>query len=588
LTLMLLWLPSRAAHGHAATATGPRRPSATVTEAAWKTAADGARAQVLVLLHEQVNVADLMRDSPTDPIADRGQTIVQALQRTAQTSQAPLRTWLTSQNVPYRAFYIVNALLIEADTALLRRLARRPEVAQIMANPEIASALPLPSSRAAPTTLAALPWGITQINAPEVWAMGYEGQGVVVAGQDTGYEWDHPALRNQYRGWDGATADHDYNWHDAIHSGGGRCGADSAVPCDDHGHGTHTMGTIVGDDGAGQQIGVAPEAKWIGCRNMSQGVGTPAAYAECFEFFLAPYPVGGTPEQGDPDRAPAIINNSWSCPPSEGCDAANIAFLEQVIENVQAAGILVVASAGNRGPTCGTVDQPPGMYRASLTVGATTDQDSIAGFSSRGEAGEPLKPDIVAPGVTVLSALPGGSYGWKSGTSMAGPHVVGAGALLLSAYPDLQGQVLTVTTLLTGNAIPYTATQCGDAADAVPNTVYGWGRLSALNAVQAATEGWGVLEGRVVDQDGRPVTAVRIEAAQDTHDTQAHNTDEEGRYQIHLPSGVYTVTVHHPEFFVRAYPGVGISGGLTTTLDITLRRLYRLYVPIFYFSSQEP
>ena len=72
------------------------------------------------------------------------------------------------------------------------------------------------------------------------------------------------------------------------------------APCDDKGHGTHTIGTAIGDDGMGNQIGMAPGAKWIGCRNMDQGNGTPARYIECMEFFLAPYPVGGTPAQGDP------------------------------------------------------------------------------------------------------------------------------------------------------------------------------------------------------------------------------------------------------------------------------------------------
>ncbi len=168
-------------------------------------------------------------------------------------------------------------------------------------------------------------------------------------GQDTGYQWDHPALRQQYRGWDGSTANHDYHWHDAIHTTGSNCLPDSKEPCDDDGHGTHTMGTIVGDDGGVNQIGVAPGARWIGCRNMNKGVGTPATYIECFEFFLAPYPVGGNASQGQPSMAPHIINNSWSCPLDEGCDETHIALLEQTVGSREAAGIMVVASAGNGG-----------------------------------------------------------------------------------------------------------------------------------------------------------------------------------------------------------------------------------------------
>ncbi len=93
----------------------------------------------------------------------------------------------------------------------------------------------------------ALNGALRKIQAPQVWDLGFRGAGVVVAGQDTGYDWDHPALQASYQGWNGTTVNHDYAWHDAIHSGGGVCGVDSPVPCDDYGHGTHTMGTIVGE-----------------------------------------------------------------------------------------------------------------------------------------------------------------------------------------------------------------------------------------------------------------------------------------------------------------------------------------------------
>src|SRR5205085_7688764 len=120
---------------------------------------------------------------------------------------------------------------------------------------------------------------------------------------------------------------------------GGVCGTDSVLPCDDSGHGTHTMGTAVGSDGGTNKIGMAPGAKWIGCRNMDRGVGTPARYIECMEFFLAPYPVGGTPAQGDPNLAPDITTNSWGCPPSEGCSATT---LQAAVEAQRAAGIFMV------------------------------------------------------------------------------------------------------------------------------------------------------------------------------------------------------------------------------------------------------
>jgi len=168
------------------------------------------------------------------------------------------------------------------------------------------------------------------------------------------------------------------------------------------------MGTMVGDDGASNQIGVAPGAKWIGCRCMDEGFGTPATYIECLEFMVAPYPVGGTSAEGDPTRAPDVINNSWACPENEGCTWDS---LQLPIENVRAAGIVVVTSAGNSGPECGSVEYPPAIYDAAFSVGATSSDDEIRSFSSRGpvfvDGSNRLKPDVCAPGSYVRSAMPG-------------------------------------------------------------------------------------------------------------------------------------------------------------------------------------
>jgi subtilisin family serine protease len=325
-----------------------------------------------------------------------------------------------------------------------------------------------------------------------VWALGYTGQGVVVGGQDTGYQWNHPALINHYRGWDGTNANHNYNWHDAIHglnphnTGNNPCGYNLTAPCDDNSHGTHTMGTMVGDDGAGNQIGMAPGAKWIGCRNMERGWGTPATYTECFQWFVAPTDLNG--QNPDPSKAPDVINDSWYCPPAEGC--ADPLILQSVVENVRAAGIVVVFAAGNSGSGCSSINAPGAMYDASFTVGATDSGDNIAGFSSRGpvtvDGSNRLKPNVSAPGVNIRSSVPVNSYasGW-SGTSMAGPHVVGLVALLLSAHPELRGQVDTIEHIIESSAVPRTDSQsCGDIPGTdVPNNTYGWGRVDALAAL---------------------------------------------------------------------------------------------------------
>jgi len=310
----------------------------------------------------------------------------------------------------------------------------------------------------------------------------------VIGGQDTGYAWQHPALIRQYRGWNGVAADHNYNWHDAIHVTGSSCGADASQPCDDYGHGTHTMGTMVGDDGLGNQVGMAPGARWIGCRNMKVGVGSPATYAECYQWFIAPTDLNN--QNPRPDLAPDVISNSWSCPASEGCTDPNV--LLTVVNNVRAAGILTAHSAGNNGPNCNTVNEPAAIYDASFSVGATDSNDNIANFSSRGpvtvDGSNRLKPDISAPGVGVRSAYPPSNYTTMSGTSMAAPHVAGLVALLISASPVLRGQVNVLENLIESTAMPRTTTQnCGGISGAsIPNNTYGWGRIDAFAAFQAA------------------------------------------------------------------------------------------------------
>jgi serine protease AprX len=314
----------------------------------------------------------------------------------------------------------------------------------------------------------------------------------VVGGQDTGYQWNHPALINAYRGWNGATADHNYNWHDAIHENnpntlpGNPCGFDSLVPCDDNGHGTHTMGTMIGDDGGSNQIGMAPGAQWISCRNMEEGWGTPATYTECYQWFIAPTDLNG--ENPDSTKAPHVINNSWGCPVSEGCVTPDI--LLAVVQNVRAAGILTAHSAGNSGSSCSTVNTPAAIYDESFTVGSTTSTDAISSFSSRGpvtiDGSGRLKPDITAPGSSIRSSRPTNTYGISSGTSMAGPHVAGLVALLISANPALAGQVDALEQIITSTAVPLTTTQnCGDVpGDQIPNNTFGWGRIDALAAVE--------------------------------------------------------------------------------------------------------
>jgi subtilisin family serine protease len=458
--------------------------------------ANGKTAQFMVVLADQANVqsAHSMRDQNA-----RGWYVYNTLRSHADRTQAGIRAALDASKTPYRSFWVNNSLLVTGGRSTVETLAARADVARIESNrparwiedPAIADAS---SADASPNVIE---WGVQRVNAPQVWAMGFTGQGIVVANQDTGVRWTHNAIKNQYRGWNGATADHNYNWWDSIHAGGGVCGPNTQEPCDDNGHGTHTVGTSNGDDGMGNQIGVAPGAKWIGCRNMNQGDGTPATYSECFQFFIAPTDLAG--QNPNPELRPHVMNNSWSCPPSEGCTPDS---LRTIIENTNAAGIFVEFSAGNAGPGCGTVNTPGAIYEVSFSTGATDINNNLAGFSSRGpvtvDGSNRLKPNISAPGVSVRSAYRTSdtAYSNLSGTSMAGPHVVGVVALLWSARPHLIRDIQMTKNVLQNTANPQvnvTAAEpyCGGTPPSqIPNNYFGYGRvdaLAAVNSVQQAT-----------------------------------------------------------------------------------------------------
>jgi len=241
------------------------------------------------------------------------------------------------------------------------------------------------------------------------------------------------------------------------------------------------MGTMVGDDGGSNQIGMAPGAKWMGCRNMDQGVGTPATYAECFQWFVAPTDLND--QNPDPTKSPDVINNSWGCPISEGCNNPNV--LRSVVENTRAAGIVVVVSAGNSGSGCGTVNTPAAIYDAVFSVGSVNSVNTISSFSSRGpvtfDNSQRLKPDVSGPGENIRSSVPGGGYARFSGTSMAGPHVVGLAALAMSARSCLKGDVDAVEQYVKAHALPHTTSQtCGGVpGSSNPNNTYGYGTINS-------------------------------------------------------------------------------------------------------------
>ncbi|MFL6375475.1 MAG: S8 family serine peptidase [Pyrinomonadaceae bacterium] len=483
--------------------------------------ANGGTPSVVVFLSEQ---ADLSRAYSMKDQDARGWFVYNTLKDVAERTQAPIKDLLETDGVKYESFWAANMLVLDADQSLVEKLAARSDIARIDVNkptrwiedPVIANKVDANRK----DTPATVEWGVSNVNAPSIWAMGFTGQGIVVGDLDTGTRWTHAALKGHYRGWNGATANHNFNWHDAVHSGGGSCGANTVAPCDDSGHGTHTAGSMVGDDGSGNQIGVAPGAKWIGCRNMDQGNGTPATYTECFQFMIAPTDLTGA--NPNPALRPHVLNNSWTCPTSEGC--ATKAELETIVNNTQAAGIFVEASAGNSGPACSTVSDPPAIYSASFSTGAIDINNSLAGFSSRGPSTfytpNILKPNISAPGVGVRSSYSttDTTFANLSGTSMAGPHVVGVVALLWSARPQLSRDIAATKNVLQNTANPGVTVAletCGGiASTAIPNNSFGYGRvdaLAAVNSVPVITTAAAVsISGRVLGREGGGIRGVAV------------------------------------------------------------------------------
>ena len=453
-----------------------------------------APASLLVILREQADLSGARR------IADRLERrrfVYEALRAQAEATQAPLRRELERRGIRYRPHFLVNLLEVEAGAADADWLSRRPDVARLSANrPSELRRVPgedEPAVGLRGEEDVAVEPSLALIGASSLWDRGITGAGIVVGVADTGFEWEHPALKERYRGWDAAssTATHDYNWHDAVHDNKSlnACGHDSPVPCDDQGHGTGTSALAVGQDSTGT-IGVAPGARWIGCRNMDIGIGTPARYIECFEWFLAP--TDSQNQNPRPELGPDVINNSWGCPPEEGCTDPDM--LDATVDAMRAAGIAMAFAAGNTFNQCYSISRAPSVAPGAFAIGATNLDDTIAVFSGVGPVASDgsyrMKPDLTAPGVDLRTAALHGQYIARfSGTSGSAPEVAGAIALLWSAVPSLRGDVDATEQLLEHSAVPLTSDlDCFPyLGSLIPNPVFGWGRLDVANAYAAAT-----------------------------------------------------------------------------------------------------
>lgn len=528
----------------------PQEPSSKVRDQVETELADKGRTDFWVHFGDR---PDMSRFSQIGDLDERRIALYEELTATAEASQKQVRAMLEDAGVDYQAFWATNAIKVTGgDEQLVTQLASSSEVAGIYPSFEVQAPDPKPEKNPVFTPYA-VEWGVADINADDVWSQyGITGEGIVVGSIDTGVQWDHPALVNQYRGNNGdGTFTHDYNWFDAA-------GYSPDEPYDHDGHGSHVTGTMVGSDGGENQIGVAPGAKWIAANGCCP---SDAALIESGQWMLAPTDLEGN--NADPTKAPHIVNNSWgtTIPSDEP-------FMEEIFEDWYAAGIFGVFANGNNGPGCNTSGSP-GSRTINYSVGNYTSSHTIASSSSRGpgQDGE-VKPNISAPGTAVRSSVPGNGYDSYTGTSMASPHVAGAVALVWSAAPALVGDIEGTRALLDSTAVDTEDLQCGGTA--AKNNVFGEGRLDALALIEAAPVGdAGTLTGTVTDAEtGDPIQGAQVTVTGPVE--RNLTTNSEGAYNALLTAGEYTVEV---EAF--GYLGdsavVNVAPEETTTQDFALQ-----------------
>ncbi len=410
--------------------------------------APAALVSCIVQMKEQYPYAAVRANSTADKIA--------SFRAVAQNSQAPvladLKRWGNAAVVK-RSFWVINGFHLLATPDVIRWLSTRPDVAQVSDDARI-FLIDAPTDEAVGGAADTVPkWNVAQVSAPDCWDVGYDGQGVVIAHTDTGVDTTHPALQGRFSGY----------WHDSIN---GR-----SNPYDDNGHGTHTVGTMVGING----IGVAPGATFVAVKVLDGGgSGSTSQLLDGMEWIA----------NLDATVAIKAVSASWGSP------SRTAQWAWSMCQTYKSIGILPVFANGNDGPGTATVGTP-GDYPLVLGVGATDSADDIATFSSRGPApNQPpwnvasnwyrpdwnlTKPDLAAPGASIYSSWPGGQYRTLNGTSMATPHVAGAVAILCEANPNLDPT--TLYRLLLDNSDQPAQGQ------PYPNQNYGWGRLNVFRSL---------------------------------------------------------------------------------------------------------
>ncbi len=527
----------------------------------------GAEATVLVVLREQVDIAALDRDlsSRRATRAERHAAVVGALQAVARRTQGPLLAELERSRgagvTDFAAYWLVNAVRLKASEPAIRRIAARDDVDVVELNlvPTLIGPVgPAAQPDKALTAVGVAP-GVVNIGARRVWhELGIRGEGALVGTLDTGVAVGHPALAAR---WRGHVAPWPHCWLDAFDT-------TTQAPYDPDGHGTHVTGTLTGvapDD----SIGVAPGALWIAANAVLQmpGPQLDADVLAALQFFTDP--------DGDPqtlDDVPDVVQNSW------GVDQEFAGYYQcdsrwwDAIDACEAAGVVLIWSAGNEGPGPMTLRSPADRAASldnAFSVGSTQlgPPFLISNFSSRGPAGSDCgppeyrtKPEVVAPGTSIYSAIPPDGYTMLSGTSMAGPHVAGVVALMRSADPDLE--VGTIKQILRETAL--------DLGPPGEDDTYGHGLVDAYHAVAMVLGGIGWVEGHVRDADsGAPLAGARVTVAGRPQSAVAAS---DGSYRLLLPAGPATL-----EATLFAYAelssAVEIVANATQTQALPLARL---------------
>ena len=479
----------------------------------------------------------------------RNSAVLSALKETAFEEQRSVQKYLDmaveeglAKDV--HSFYVVNGMAVTATKDVAEQVAAFDEV-EFVAKSETRQ---LNESTVDETisTDTGIEWNVDRIEAPAAWELGIDGTGTVVASIDTGVQWNHPALKEKYYGYNAKTGevDHSNSWFDAI--------AGEKQPDDDHGHGTHTIGTMVGGESDGSnQVGVAPGAKFVSAKAFSAEGGTDVDITSAGEW------VANHADIID------VVTNSWggSFP---GIDEWYMDIVDSWIE----LDIFPEFSAGNSnwfynpgGP--GSI-VAPANYPQSFATGNTDKNDMIAESSLRGPSpyGE-VKPDISAPGTAIRSSAPDGSYETMSGTSMAAPAVSAVAAMLRQV--DANISVDEMKDLLKLTATPRTDNEYST----VPNNGYGHGIVNAYRAVTALQDGLGIVEGTVEGVAGLPIDGqVTIKETGKSTPIDSAN----GSFSILHPAGSYTALAEAYGYASSEQP-VEITKDGTTEVTFELETL---------------